>query len=108
MMNNKIIIDGYSKYRFFGASNLLDNHYVNKNQMRTYSLFLKFDVVIQCAFIFLFPFFIGYVLLSTFICFCFQIYLHVILSISILSILTYDIDIEQGRRYGTPLKLHSL
>ena len=39
MMNNKIIIDGYSKYRFFGTSILLDNHYFNKNLMRTYSLF---------------------------------------------------------------------
>ena len=40
MVNNKLIINGYSKYRFFGASILLDNHYFNKNLMRIYSLFI--------------------------------------------------------------------
>ena len=72
--------------------------------MRIYSLFF-FNLMwsYKVHLFFCFHFYIGYVLHSTFICFCFQIYLHVIISISILSILTYDIGIEQGRRYGTPL-----
>ena len=56
MMNNKIIIDSYSKYRFFGASIILDNHYFNKNLREFILCLFYFDVVIQGAFIFLFPF----------------------------------------------------